>query len=150
MGTPHDKQIYHFVRLIVKLVDRLSVFYMVQYRSNEPLSSLRSVMTSEIWVNGSVLLGQCVLSDGTYVFTQTKSSKHRWLVCHVFTSRHRLQYRAGEVCSSVVREFAHGAMDRRIDPSWWTLAANRKEQPMWWQRFPLLLSEWSFVIIVYV
>ena len=22
--------------------------------------------------------------------------------------------------SSVVRAFAHGAMDRRIDPSWWT------------------------------
>ena len=26
----------------------------------------------------------------------------------------------GERCSSVVRAFAHGAMDRRIDPSWWT------------------------------
>ena len=23
-------------------------------------------------------------------------------------------------CSSVVRAFAHGAIDRRIDPSWWT------------------------------
>ena len=23
-------------------------------------------------------------------------------------------------CSSVVRAFAHGAMGRRIDPSWWT------------------------------
>ena len=26
----------------------------------------------------------------------------------------------GARCSSVVRAFAHGAMDRRIDPSWWT------------------------------
>ena len=24
------------------------------------------------------------------------------------------------LCSSVVRAFAHGAMGRRIDPSWWT------------------------------
>ena len=23
-------------------------------------------------------------------------------------------------CSTVVRAFAHGAMGRRIDPSWWT------------------------------
>ena len=27
---------------------------------------------------------------------------------------------AGARCSSVVRAFAHGAMGRRIDPSWWT------------------------------
>ena len=27
----------------------------------------------------------------------------------------------GARCSSVVRAFAHGAMGRRIDPSWWTL-----------------------------
>ena len=26
----------------------------------------------------------------------------------------------GASCSSVVRAFAHGAMGRRIDPSWWT------------------------------
>ena len=26
----------------------------------------------------------------------------------------------GVRCSSMVRAFAHGAMDRRIDPSWWT------------------------------
>ena len=26
----------------------------------------------------------------------------------------------GTRCSSVVRAFAHGAMGRRIDPSWWT------------------------------
>ena len=26
----------------------------------------------------------------------------------------------GMSCSSVVRTFAHGAMGRRIDPSWWT------------------------------
>ena len=26
----------------------------------------------------------------------------------------------GTGCNSVVRVFAHGAMDRRIDPSWWT------------------------------
>ena len=28
---------------------------------------------------------------------------------------------AGARCSSVVRAFTHGAMGRRIDPSWWTL-----------------------------
>ena len=27
---------------------------------------------------------------------------------------------AGAGCNSVVRVFAHGAMGRRIDPSWWT------------------------------
>ena len=27
---------------------------------------------------------------------------------------------SGARCSSVVREFAHGAMGRRIDHSWWT------------------------------
>ena len=27
----------------------------------------------------------------------------------------------GARCSSVVRAFAHGAMGRQIDPSWWTL-----------------------------
>ena len=26
----------------------------------------------------------------------------------------------GARCSSVVRVFAHGAIGRRIDPSWWT------------------------------
>ena len=26
----------------------------------------------------------------------------------------------GARCSSVVRAFAHGAMGRQIDPSWWT------------------------------
>ena len=26
----------------------------------------------------------------------------------------------GARCSSVIRAFAHGAMGRRIDPSWWT------------------------------
>ena len=26
----------------------------------------------------------------------------------------------GARCSSVVRAFTHGAMGRRIDPSWWT------------------------------
>ena len=28
----------------------------------------------------------------------------------------------GARCSSVVRAFAHGAMGRRIDPSWWTIS----------------------------
>ena len=32
---------------------------------------------------------------------------------------HILLYK-GARCSSVVRAFAHGAMGRRIDPSWWT------------------------------
>ena len=29
-------------------------------------------------------------------------------------------HRRKEGCSSVVRAFAHGAMGRQIDPSWWT------------------------------
>ena len=29
-------------------------------------------------------------------------------------------FREGARCSSVVRAFAHGAMGRRIDHSWWT------------------------------
>ena len=29
-------------------------------------------------------------------------------------------YFDGARCSSVVRVFAHGAIGRRIDPSWWT------------------------------
>ena len=31
--------------------------------------------------------------------------------------------KTGARCSSVVRVFAHGAMGRRIDPSWWTHGA---------------------------
>ena len=27
----------------------------------------------------------------------------------------------GARCSSVVKAFAHGAMGRQIDPSWWTI-----------------------------
>ena len=68
----------------------------------------------------------------------------------------------------MVRAFAHGAMGRRIDPSWggpielflvpvlsclWdgaykrTLAANReKSSPCGGSGFPLSLSEWSFTI----
>ena len=35
----------------------------------------------------------------------------------------------GARCSSVVRAFAHGAMGRRINPSWWThLAISRSSQ----------------------
>ena len=30
-----------------------------------------------------------------------------------------LSFRVGARCSSVVRAFAHGAMGRRIDSSWW-------------------------------
>ena len=29
-----------------------------------------------------------------------------------------MQFRVGARCSSVVREYAHGAMGSRIDPSW--------------------------------
>ena len=38
------------------------------------------------------------------------------------TSRNTLctSCKQGARCSSVVRAFAHGAMDHRIDPSWWT------------------------------
>ena len=77
----------------------------------------------------------------------------------------------GARCSSVVRVFAHGAMGRRIDPSWWTHSALSrssqcsttgvsclcdgaynlfllligKSSPCGASGFPLLLSEWSFI-----
>ena len=38
----------------------------------------------------------------------------RWVV------RSILHGGPGARCSSVVRAFAHGAMGRQIDPSWWT------------------------------
>ena len=41
----------------------------------------------------------------------------------------RVAHSFGARCSSVVRTFAHGAMDRRIDPSWWIhLAVSRSSQ----------------------
>ena len=52
----------------------------------------------------------------------------------------------GERCSSVVRAFAHGAMGRRIDPSWGGArcssvvrafahsAMGRRIDPPWWER----------------
>ena len=71
-------------------------------------------------------------------------------------------------CSSMVRAFVHGAMGRRIDPSWWThWAISRSSQcysvcgmvhikepllligksgPCGGSGFPLSLSEWSFTI----
>ena len=33
----------------------------------------------------------------------------------------------GARCSSVVRAFAHGAMGRQIDPSWWNHGGGRSE-----------------------
>ena len=84
----------------------------------------------------------------------------------------------GARCSSVVRAFAHGAMGRRIDPSWvdpfayfsfhdWCnkcrgmyypvcgmmhikkpLLLMGKSSPCGGSGFPLSLSEWSFTICV--
>ena len=46
-----------------------------------------------------------------------------------FSGRSAVIYYKGARCSSVVRTFAHGAMDRRIDPSWWThIAVSRSSQ----------------------
>ena len=67
----------------------------------------------------------------------------------------------GARCSSVVRAFAHGAMGRRIDPSWGgpiergmcypvhikePLLLIEKSSPCGGSGFPLSLSEWSFTI----
>ena len=44
--------------------------------------------------------------------------------CTVITNNHNNNMwnilLKGARCSSVVRAFAHGAIGRRIDPSWWT------------------------------
>ena len=39
---------------------------------------------------------------------------------HITTCSHSHSLRGAARCSSVVTAFAHGAMGRRIDPSWWT------------------------------
>ena len=64
----------------------------------------------------------------------------------------------GARCSSVVRAFAHGAMGRRIDPSWGgpielflvhvkePLLLIGKSSPCGGSGFPLSLSEWSFTM----
>ena len=71
----------------------------------------------------------------------------------------------GARCSSVVRAFAHGAIGRRIDPSWGVtkgrgmcypvcgmvhikepLLLIGKSSPCSGSGFPLSLSEWSFTI----
>ena len=47
-------------------------------------------------------------------FSSHKNKKRAGFVIHLS---------AGARCSSVVRAFAHGAIGRRIDPSWWTHSA---------------------------
>ena len=45
------------------------------------------------------------------------------LHCHCYLKMAAAFYKQtnkGARCSSVVRAFAHGAMGRRVDPSWWT------------------------------
>ena len=50
-----------------------------------------------------------------YVKVSTESqAETRLQICSCF------QRETGTRCSSVVRAFAHDAMGRRIDPSWWT------------------------------
>ena len=55
-------------------------------------------------------------------FMAGNTSGQDMLTVHEHLISHLLQQfmSAGARCSSVVRAFAHGAMDRRIDPSWWT------------------------------
>ena len=52
----------------------------------------------------------------------------------------------GVRCSSMVRAFAHGVMGRRIDPSW----GGPIELFLISARFPLSLSEWSFITMFYL
>ena len=86
---------------------------------------------------------------------------------------HTHTHTQGARCSSVVRVFAHGAMDRQINSWWWTywaisrwcnkgcgmcypvcgmvhikepLLLIRKSSPCSSRRFPLSLSEWSFTM----
>ena len=47
----------------------------------------------------------------------------------VIYTRTLIRFR-GARCSSVVRAFVHGAMGRRIDPSWWTHWAISRFQPV--------------------
>ena len=58
---------------------------------------------------------------------------------------------SGARCSSVVREFAHGTMDRCNDPSWWAhikepLLIGKSSPCSGGSGFPLSLSEWSFTV----
>ena len=50
-----------------------------------------------------------------------------WIICHILCVKRYIysnnnlfgtNLKRGARCSSVVRAFAHGAMGRRIDPSW--------------------------------
>ena len=58
------------------------------------------------WVVGSILHGGARCSS-----VVERSLMVRWVVGSIL--------HGGARCSSMVRVFAHGAMGRRIDPSWW-------------------------------
>ena len=51
-----------------------------------------------------------------YIHTYTHTHTTGW----VNESINTCMFSGGARCSSVVRVFAHGAMGRQIDPSWWT------------------------------
>ena len=59
--------------------------------------------------------GLCYTSRGALAGTRNSSMGRRYGI-----TERSIPNKGGVRCSSVVRAFAHGAMDRRIDPSWWT------------------------------
>ena len=89
----------------------------------------------------------CLCRCDTYIYIHTHTHTHT--SGELFKAA---RFYFGARCSSALRAFAHGAMDSRIDTSWWnqraisrlwyvlsclwddaykrTLAANRKEYPM--------------------
>ena len=92
-------------------------------------SARSTVRTCACWPSCSSTTRRCTTtsspSSSTYLLSTTKRAAISW-----DTSQRFVQYRSeiaqlfgsrqGARCSSVVRAFAHGAMGRRIDPTWWT------------------------------
>ena len=66
--------------------------------------------------------GQVALDQGQLDLLRPRHEGHLEQQKRKFTTNFSLNVSTmiGARCSSVVRAFAHGAMGRRIDPSWWT------------------------------
>ena len=61
----------------------------------------------------------CMSGVDVYLLEYLLGLSAMWLVTESILLGELFGY-VGARCSSVVRAFAHGAMGRRIDPSWWT------------------------------
>ena len=76
-------------------------------------------MSSQCSTTGVTKVVVCdILSVGCMCVCLTKCMYVYMSVCMSLSLSLSLSLEAR--CSSVVRAFAHGAMGRRIDPSWWT------------------------------